>query len=658
MNELKQGFGRTPRHPVAGRSADTASMSLEVKEANARLIGEVLAFLGLLALLTALFFWRHISGYDFIRNGWIDLPSHVAAAWELTKPQVSHVVPSEYRHDPHEAGIFMAVLWFVAFSAILRRRRILVGLILGFCLVPWPVFGLPVPGVGVTAALILLAGLATSLRHRDFVRAGMFLIASFAAATYFSLDVMAPPNDEKRPAVRFAVVNTPGAIKPRSSQEDGELDNMAALEWPENLAGEKAYLVAQDAFFRGEPELVAANLSRARAAVGSDVYANLRMVGLEHYLLSEGIGSPDAVSDYRVRRWQVTVMTDTLLGFGVVLIVVGLSIEWIAGRIRRRIGRVDALGRKIDASRPSRKLTMPSTSTMEDNVFAASLRRIRLRLRWALGVAAPFVIGGVALASLAFYLQVPSAQANDGFTTVHMLAPLFDHYPNGFDNVTANQRMLLIAPVVWPYYLGGLLALVLLGLRQFRLFLALMLLMTFGGQLASLVFPRSGVVEIAVSDFKPGTVKSIEAVSRGSDPAGDPEQARVFEAYHYTLAQLAYLAGDAARTAEQVSAVGMLDFWSYPSVEWRLAVMREWAEANGMERIGGSVESDFAMPGHSRHIVGSILSAALLLIGLGSPAILLALVYLWRRSRILDLQNSHAQMEATRRIGSRMGGAG
>jgi hypothetical protein len=244
-------------------------MPIESREATARLIGEVLAFLGLLVLLSALFLWRDISGYDFIRNGWIDLPAHVAAAWNYSAPKVSHVVPSEYRHDPHGAGVFMAVLLFVTFSAILRHRRILVALIGAFCLVPWPLFGLSVPGMGFTVAMIIVAGLAAGLRHRNPVRAGMFLVAGLAVWTYFSFGFMNTPSDESRPAVRFAVVNTPGAIRLGPSQMTGKLNSMAELKWPDSLAGAKAYLVAQDAFFRGEPRVVAENLPLAQNAVGS-----------------------------------------------------------------------------------------------------------------------------------------------------------------------------------------------------------------------------------------------------------------------------------------------------------------------------------------------------------------------------------------------------
>lgn len=649
MNELKQGFSRTSRLGVVGGSLDFASMSLETREANARLIGEVLAFLGLLVLLAALFFWRHISGYDFIRNGWIDLPSHVASTWNYTAPQVSHVVPSEYRHDPHGAGVFMVVLLFVTFSAILRRRRILVWLISGFCLVPWPLIGLTIPGIGFAAAMIIFAGLVAALRHRNLAKAGMFLVVGIAVWTYFSLGFMNASNDRSRPAVRVAVVNTPGAIRLGPSQTTGKLNSMAELKWPDSLADAKAYLLAQDAFFRGEPKVVAENLPLVGDTVGSDQYASLRIAGLKHYLLSEGIGSSEAVSEYQARRWRMKVVTDMLLGLGTLLIIVGLSIEWIAGAMKGRIGRLEVLKQKIDATGSPKRTTAAVAASPDDNIFTASLRRVRFRLRWALGVAAPLVIGGVVLALLAFYLRVPSSQANNGFSTVHMLAPLFDNFPKGFDNVTANQRMLLVAPTMWPYYLGGLLALGLLGLRRFRLFLALVLLITFGGQLSAFVFPRSGVVEVAVSDFKPETIRSIEAASSHAKAVSDPQQARALEAYHYTLAQLAYLAGDPARTAKEIDAVGTLDFWAYPSVEWRLAIMHEWAAMNGPAPLNAGSPGGFAMPDEGRAATTMIMRASLLLIVLASPAILLTLVYQWRRRRIHEMQNAYAQLSVTRR---------
>lgn len=660
MDDLRQGFGRIARAVTVGApgAANAVSAPLEVREVKARLIGEVLAFAGLLALLAALFFWRQISGYDFIRNGWIDLPSHVAAAWDFAAPKVGHVTPSEYRHDPHGAGFFMVVLCFITFSAILRRRWVLLWSILGFCLVPWPILGLAVPGVGFAATIILVAGMGLATRQRQFARAGMFLVAGVAVWTYFSLGMMHGSDVEKRSAVRFAVSSTPGAIKTGPSKRDDKLSSMSALDWPESLGDAKAYLIAQDAFFRGEPYVVAANLPRAELAFGAEPYASLRIAGLRQYLLSEGIGSSEALSAYKARRWRTTIVTDALLGLGSLLVIVGLSIEWFAGRIRGRIGRLDVLSRKVEAAQAVRQSATASFSTAStppipgDDIFAESLRRVRYRLRWFVGVGAPFIGGGVALALLALYLQVPSAHANDGFVTVHMLGPVFDNFPNGFQNVTENQKQLLVAPVLWPYILGAVLAIVLLGLRRFRLLLALIVLMVFGGQLSSFVFPRGGVVEIAASDFKPGTIKSIEAASNGSTTTGDPQRDRKLEAYHYALAQLAYLTGDPARTAQEVAAVGTLDFWAYPSVEWRLAIMREWIAANKITTPGSNPASHFAMPEDGRLIADWILRAALLLIGLGSPAVLLASIYLWRHSRILDLQSGHAQLDATRRIKS------
>ncbi|MFM2281251.1 MAG: hypothetical protein RLZZ444_3482, partial [Pseudomonadota bacterium] len=312
-------------------------------------------------------------------------------------------------------------------------------------------------------------------------------------------------------------------------------------------------------------------------------------------------------------------------------------------------GRLEVLTQKIDATGGRERTATAAAAPPDDDIFAASLRRVRLRLRWALGIAAPLVIGAVVLVLLALYLGVPSPQTNNGFGGVHMLPPVFDNFPNGFDNVTADQRMLLIAPTMWPYYLGGVVGLVLLVFRRFHLFLMLVLVMAFGSQVSSYLFPRSGVVEIAAADFKPETIRSIDATSRGAKAVSDPQQARAFEAYHYTLAQLAYLAGDQARTADEIGEVGTLDFWAYPSVEWRLAIMREWVAVNGTATLEASSSSEFVMPDEGRVVTAMIMRASLLLIVLGSPAIALALVYLWRRRRIYKLQNAYATLSATRR---------
>jgi len=64
------------------------------------------------------------------------------------------------------------------------------------------------------------------------------------------------------------------------------------------------------------------------------------------------------------------------------------------------------------------------------------------------------------------------------------------------------------------------------------------------------------------------------------------------------------------------------------------------------------------MPGDGRAVTAMIMRASLLLIVLGSPAIFLGLVYLWRRRRIDELWNAHAQLTATRRTSDIFRGEG
>ena len=666
MAEARQGFGLSRRTApaVATEPVPVASTALEARAGRTRHAGEILAFAGLIALLAGLFLLRQISGYDFIRNGWIDLPSHLAAGWDFVAPKVSRVIPSEERNEPWGAGAFTAVLWFVTFSAILRRRDLLIWLIFGFCLLPWAAMGLMVPGAGFACAMILLAGLGAAFRRKDFVRAGAFALGAVAVWSWFSLDIMDDRTAERRPAVRFAAVSTPGAVKPRdtdkrkpASNDKGErLTSMAGLDWPDNLADAKAYLMAQDGFFRGEPDIVAANLPRARAAFGTDPYVNRRLAGLDMYVLSRGIGPADAVADYKARHERLTFASYATLAIGFLLIAVGLSIEWIAALMAGRVGRLDRLRKTLDAAGAPAGVAAASrnaapAAAQGDSIVGDSLRRIRNRIRWALGLAAPFLVGSLALAVLAVYLHVPPALSNNGFDTVHMLAPLFDNYPDGYENVTSAERMLLVPPTVWPYYLGALLSIVLLALRRLRLFLMLLALMTGGALLGSTLFPRGGVVEIAASDFKPGTIVSIDAAARVTDDGRDPGRSRKLEAYHYTLAQLAYLAGDPARTAGQLAAVGPLDFWAYPSVEWRLSIMREWVAAHGLSAGGGTVASAFVMPEDGRVIARRFAGAALLLFVLALPALLLALVHLWRHRRVSRLVDGYLQGGAIRRAG-------
>ncbi|MBB1250689.1 hypothetical protein [Rhizobium sp. G21] len=248
MAKAAKGFGTIAAAPVA----DAGAPDLVEREGAVRVVGELTAFGGLLLVLASFFSWRLISGFGFIQNGWIDLPPRAEAAWTYAKPLISHVVPSEYRFEPHGGVVFAVVLGFLAASALSRGRRVLAYAILAFCLIPWAAFGLRVRGVGFAAGLILIAGLVSALRAGDRSRLVIHAIACVATWSYFSLDVMQPVRHEERAAVRFVVTSTPGAMKTMPAPKpDGpnRLQSMAELDWQGAMSGYKAYLQAQDAFF-------------------------------------------------------------------------------------------------------------------------------------------------------------------------------------------------------------------------------------------------------------------------------------------------------------------------------------------------------------------------------------------------------------------------
>jgi hypothetical protein len=642
MARFGKDFGRTASVAVA----ETATPALADRESAVRVIGELLAFGGLLFVLASLFSWRLISGFGFIQNGWIDLPPRAEAAWTFSKPLISHVIPSENRFEPHGGVLFALILGFVAFSALLRRRRVLVYAILAFCLAPWAALGLTIRGVGFAASLILIAGLLSSLRAGDRRGLGIHAVACLAVWAYFSLDMMSPVKHEERAAVRFVVASTPGAMKSmpaiKPSDPNG-LRSVAELPWQGAMSGYKAYLQAQGAFFRGQPQEIAQLLPAARKALVGDAYAGIRMDGLENYVLSEGIGAASRIAAYQSRRTAYSILSCFLLGLGAFAIVAGLSLEWMAALIKKRLTRIDRLARSLKPSERPDVQSPVAKNTAVERVGAVGLRSLDRRILWAAVTAALLLMAAGAVSLFAYILQPPSADSNHGFDMVHILQSGMRRFSDLGVAKTALHGSPRLPWEQWLLYLAPPLLIVLAAFRRFRLLRLALVVVGFCGFLAVYMFPRSGAVEIPIRDIKAHSLQAYvsdpgPAIAAGASDGGEAK------AYHYALAQMAYLDGKVVETARQIALVWPLGEWDYPSVQWRMAIMQEWVEAHGGALAAPGERVTTTRLEQARRFAGLVWRAAAALALLSAPAVILLGLYLWRRGRVTRLVEDHGAL--------------
>ncbi|MBL0372063.1 hypothetical protein JJB09_08485 [Rhizobium sp. KVB221] len=490
----------------------------------------------------------------------------------------------------------------------------------------------------VAAILILIYKLAAAWRRAD--RRSLLTLTAALAATwfYFSLDDMDLWRSENRvPVVRYAALvqkDKPGKQTPKGARLTTFADLGAVT--PEGAAA-RSYALAQEGFYRNDPQIVAAHLGPAMALnTSAGSIENGRLAALQNFLASRGIGMRGAIFAYDGRVSNFRIWTGIFIVVAVIFILAGSFLEMLAGRIVDRMRRIEKLRGQIEP-KGAQQTSVPKAAL---SIEAESLHRLRKRIWWLGLAAAPFATVAIVLVAVALHFSVPIAAGNEGFSTIHMLPPVFADFPTGYSNVSANTRDFLVLPSFFSMfapYAGAVVFVVFLALRRYRYALALLFLGLLYVFYSLFAGTRDGLVELPVSDIRTETLVSMEnrlsIFATAERPLAERDE-RSREAYEYTLAQVAYRIGDQRSTVHHLEALGIPQYWNIPAVQWRLAIMQDWLKANGAEL---SAEAEpLASPDVFRSISSQLIIAALALI---FPALLfLSLAILvWFRKRRIEL---------------------
>ncbi|MBB1250690.1 hypothetical protein [Rhizobium sp. G21] len=254
----------------------------------------------------------------------------------------------------------------------------------------------------------------------------------------------------------------------------------------------------------------------------------------------------------------------------------------------------------------------------------------------------------------AYMVSPPSASSNHGFDTVHILQPVMA----GFSDLGGSKAAQHMSPRLpweqWLLYLAPPLLLVLAALRRVRLLRLALLAVGFCGFLVVYMFPRSGAVEIPIQDIRAQSLQAYLS-DPGPSPANGEGDDGAAEAYHYALAQIAYMDGSVVETARQIALVWPLGAWNYPSVQWRMAIMQEWVEAQGGPDAAPGERVITTRLEDARRFASLIWQVAAILALPSGPALILLGMHLWRRMRVKRLIEDHIALNLRGRLASQAG---
>ena len=644
-----------------------ASEQLSARENRLRLAGETLTLAALLLLLVGLYAWRQISGFDYLQYNMIHVPD-IAAQASYLKPILESSDLPEFRNVPAGNPLFTIMLLFGAFSALTRRRTLMIWSFFAFCMVPWAIGGLVVPGVQVTASMILIFQAIAALRHGDRNRAGILGAAFIGVWFYFDLPIMNPMGEQNsKPTVLLSATNPAARLltpstdltafqqgmtgkreksrdkKPRTYR-DKEKAGFAGLNGDPGLPeGVRAYVVAQEAFFHADPQRVVANLTPAMiyfSQPGS--FENNRLLALQNYLASKKIGDTSVVAAYETRRSAVHMLSVVLLSLAGFAAFCGALLETLAGWIVRRNLRLDKLRARIGAmATEARPAAGPTGKSLPSSVTTGlgGVRILKRRVLIMLVMAAPLVAASIVLGLFSLHLSLPVPTANGAFDKAHILPPAFSGFPHGYLNVTPDQLDFLAPPTgsFMIYFLLLLANVIALALRRYR-YLAMIFLCSVGYvQYDLYLSSRAGMIELPISDIKPSTLEAMRSyVSHPAkrEDADADQHDRNAAAYGYLLAQVAYIRGQATDVQTYLADSQVLGYWAIPSTEWRVSAMQEWLAANGVSIKAGAEAKPLVSPAEFRLFSMTLREIALILLVLALPFFVMAGTLHWRRLRI------------------------
>jgi xanthosine utilization system XapX-like protein len=494
---------------------------------NIRLMGELVAFLGIMVAFFALIHWpdnpQSLQGL----KGTIYFPASLAAELNLSATRIGSLVLLSDLVPISMKNAAIPVLALLGLSAILRRRWVLAGLFFAVLLFPWPLIGYHFPVRSVFLATFALILAIRILPIHFYLRLALIPLAIFfykpvlstTASSFASiLGLKDTPTQDYR-FLRFSELQPNQPTETKSSNPSttepmttflGSLDN------PNDKAG-YAYAQAQEHAFRGQMDAAVKLLDEAEHHnLAQSPFTERRFEIIRNHAIASGLNGPTEQESIISSHQTQTLVSSFIVGTGILLGLMGPFAGIISSRIQRRTVRItEAYTQLKQQSRsiiPSAATKANSAATATSSNHASDLESgndivTKASKRANLYSLSACILAGLsclaAYSSVLFWL--PSAGSNAAFDKVSLVGNVKTIVEQSGNQVSSNG----VDPgFMWsgaiPLYMP-IMGILLLSLIVFRShakpILAGMLLIFVAAQIYPLVPNRNSMFEIAASNI-------------------------------------------------------------------------------------------------------------------------------------------------------------
>lgn len=633
------------------------------------LVGELLAFSGLVLAFVAVMLWP-VDPHDLkALGGKIYIPGFIAENLAFADPQPRETFVEVTLKPIDLTNLVVPLIWLTGLVAIIRKRWILAGLTSGFFLLPWSLFGYEFSlGAFFWTPYALVAGFhylrlskRTVLLLIPVIMLVVPLIWSFANSIF--LTVWMPTSTASKVeyrTVKFAdlVANeTPAKEIATNGGGIGRISTLAGIETtgPAQDAA-KAYVLAQEHAFRDQSVEAGKALQVARSGLFKpNRFDELRLNAIERYVAAEGtygaVRQEAVISEYRTKR----IIAWLVAGIGILIGLAGPFSDVVSTGMRQRADRIGKMLSNLAEQRGNLKRPDGSNSAMQSAAAAdgeSIVNSISRRTRFYGIFAGTFAALSLACLYDSYRFFLPNAESNTAFADVALASGALD-----FASAAGLVSPSFAPPnLLWSslqaFGLFGLVPLVVLLLtRNLRPFLVAMLVsgvVEFATSGAALLRPNYAIpTESLGADARNALLESAKGKAELAMPptaTGLPPVDSSTAAY--TLAQLAYIENRPADAGHFFELITDPSALSGVVHHQRAAIMTDWVVAKGQHPSIRAWTPDTPRPiNYTRQLGKSFLHLSLLFAGLAVLSFSLLFVANKRRSRIRALVDERRDAE-------------
>lgn len=711
-SESRQALAAPPGGPVVRPStiasaqapdyAAAASRSLGRASGQWRLVGDLLAFAGVLIAFLVTLFWPDNPADLAQLDGAIFIPGDLASDLGLDAPafaNVRHFVETVALDTKNSVVPAVTLLGFVA---VLRSRWLLAALVAGFFLFPWSLLGYRLTMAPVILCTLIFLALFRIYRPSGRMLIGLIVVAVVAGPFIFSVagalfnSALGGAGAPKIVYKRVAFANL-DALQTSAGEQPGS--GRAAVQTPSLLPvmarsphPGAPYVAAQEAALRGDAATARTMTTRLRDnGFVPNRFDQMRVDEIEQYAVAAGQDGQQAAQALNSTYRNKAAIAWVIYVIGLAFALAGPFVDLLANAIERRSVRlgeaIERLRRGRTASAVQLKAQTSSIAASDGQaIIAAMSRRIvwyRIAAGAALGLAAVSV-------GAAWLYWLPPADANTAFDQVGIVAGARAFAES---SGLAGQPHFSLADAVWSMMFPfGFIVVAILAAAIFRQavrpLLAGVALVILAAQIQPQMPTGRAWQEVAAADFTPQiraylhqqavsgetpelparrhqdvvshlrpsvTLPSFSVIApkepavaaRPSAASKSTYAAVDSSAAAYTLTQLAYLENKPKDAASMARLIRIPETIAADVHRQRLMIILDWLEAHGEATAKSFVPQDLADGmGATRRFGRTLLLAAVILTCLALVPICLAAYAGRRRSRIGELVRQAHQVAA------------